>query len=132
MCIRDRYSLAPHAGDWSNGAYAEAYSLNNPLLARAVSDGGEGPGAASFLDIGGDNVMLSALKKAEDSDDVIIRFFETAGRDGEATLTFMEAPTAIWETDMMENDLAALPVSGKTVTVPLGHNEVKTLKVRFA
>lgn len=127
------YSLAPHAGGGfhAGGVYAEAYNLNNPLLARAFETGVDGPAQAGYLSIGGDNVMLSAVKKAEDSDDMIVRFFETAGQDGEATLTFAEAPSAAWETDMMENDLEAIAVSGNAITVPLGHNEVKTLKVRF-
>lgn len=122
------YSLFPHAGDWrKGGTYRAAFELNDPLFTRPAAV----RGAVGFLEIGPENVLVSAVKKAEDSDDVIVRFFETAGADTTATLRFAEPPEAAWETDMMENDLAAVPVSGTTVECALGHNEVKTLKVRF-
>jgi alpha-mannosidase len=125
------YSLYPHAGDWREGAvYRAAHDLNDPLIARVFPAGRGDANSLGLVEIGGRNVLLSACKKAEDSDDLVIRFFETAGQDGEAALTFAAAPSAAWETDMLENNLTEIPVSGASITVPLGHNEVKTLKVR--
>jgi alpha-mannosidase len=125
------YSLYPHAGDWREGAvYRAAHDLNDPLIARVFPAGRGDANSLGLVEIGGRNVLLSACKKAEDSDDLVIRVFETAGQDGEAALTFGGAPSAAWETDMLENNLTEIPVSGNTITVPLGHNEVKTLKIR--
>ncbi|HEY3413096.1 MAG TPA: glycoside hydrolase family 38 C-terminal domain-containing protein [Armatimonadota bacterium] len=120
------YSFYPHAGGWVEGkVYREAHSLNDPLIARP------GAGSAAFVEIAQPNVVISALKAAEDGDDVILRFFETAGLDGEAELIFAEAPKAVWDADMMENALTQYPSGGTAVTVPLGHNEVKTLRLTF-
>ncbi|HOC30709.1 MAG TPA: glycosyl hydrolase-related protein, partial [Armatimonadota bacterium] len=87
---------------------------------------------ASIVEIGPDNVLLSAMKLADDGDGVIVRFFETDDRDGEALLTFGASVSAAWETDMLEHNEKALTPNGNTLRVPLGHNEVKTLRVRFA
>jgi alpha-mannosidase len=120
------YSFYPHAGGWVEGnTYRQAHDLNDPLIARP------GAGSASFVEIAQDNVVISALKQAEDGGDVILRFFETAGKDGDAILAFAEAPKAAWDADMMENKLGEFPVTGKTLSVTLGHNEVKTLRLTF-
>jgi alpha-mannosidase len=77
------YSLAPHAGDWRNGGvYAEAYDLNNPLTARAVP-----AGTGERLRLPGRRPQRDALGR-EEGGGLGRSFLETAGRDGEATLTF--------------------------------------------
>ncbi|HEY3267091.1 MAG TPA: glycoside hydrolase family 38 C-terminal domain-containing protein [Armatimonadota bacterium] len=124
------YSFFPHAGGWRDGVYREAYDLNNPLIARATPAGSGSAAAAGFVEIGPANVVISALKKAEDGDDWILRFFETAGQQTEAVVTLPAAPAAVWETDMMENNLSEIPVTGQVLRVPLGHNEVKTLRIK--
>jgi alpha-mannosidase len=125
------YSLYPHAGDRREGQiYRAATDLNDPLFARACSH--TSGDTASIVEIGPDNVLLSAMKLADDGDGVIVRFFETDDRDGEALLTFGASVSAAWETDMLEHNEKALTPNGNTLRVPLGHNEVKTLRVRFA
>jgi alpha-mannosidase len=77
------YALYPHAGDW-RGAHTprEALDLNSPLLAQA---GRLELRAAPHL--GGLPLMLSALKRSEDGQSLILRVYEPAGQRGEATVT---------------------------------------------
>ncbi|HEX9108520.1 MAG TPA: glycoside hydrolase family 38 C-terminal domain-containing protein, partial [Longimicrobiales bacterium] len=75
------YGLAGHGGDWRQSAVWEALRLNQPLAAFTT---GKHAGALgkqlSFLTVGSPAVRVLALKKAEASDEVVIRLVETQGR----------------------------------------------------
>src|ERR1700674_1308202 len=62
------YSLYPHSGDWKQAlTVRRGYEFNYPLRAQQV-DAHEGalPAKHSFVGVTGDNVVLTAVKKAED------------------------------------------------------------------
>ncbi|CAN5710802.1 hypothetical protein BH11PLA1_BH11PLA1_09530 [soil metagenome] len=75
------YGIYSHAGDWRSGrTHARALRFNQPLSAFAVAKHPGGLGRSlSLVSVDSQQVMVSALKKAEDSDEVIIRLRETAG-----------------------------------------------------
>ena len=108
------------------------YELNYPLLAQ-TTDSHAGDGAvSSFLTLDSDRVVLTALKKAEDSDELIVRFYEFAGTKGDVRIEFARPITAAWETNLQEKPERQLKVEGKVVTVPTGAYEIKTVKLQFA
>jgi alpha-mannosidase len=85
---RFSYVLLPHAGDWAEGgAVRRAAELNQPVVAmiETYHDGPLAP-TVSHLDVEGDNVVVSAMKRAEDDDDLIVRCYETAGVGGTVRL----------------------------------------------
>jgi len=77
---RFSFGIYPHAGDYKNGAEPAAAAFNQPLQAF-VTDAH--PGALgseyAFACLQGD-VILRAAKKAENSDLIIVRFNESAGK----------------------------------------------------
>jgi alpha-mannosidase len=81
---RFMYALYPHAGDWKQAMTPRpAYERNYDLLAsQVIAHTGVMPPSHSFLTVDEDNVMLTAMKKAEDSNSLIIRMFEWAGKNG--------------------------------------------------
>ncbi|MBM4040592.1 MAG: alpha-mannosidase [Planctomycetes bacterium] len=103
-----RYRLVPHAGKGDNQLFRdgkvecplfpavvrEAQSLNVPVFFRfeGVQDGSISS-FGSAVEVKPDNLLLTALKKAEDGDDLIARFVETAGREtqGRVDLHFAQA-----------------------------------------
>jgi len=72
------YSLYPHKGKWE-ASDLEAYShiLNQPPIS-IIETYHEGtlPQKNCFVEISEKNIILSALKKAEDSEDLILRLYE--------------------------------------------------------
>jgi alpha-mannosidase len=83
-----RYRLIPHAGSWQDaGVVREAQSLNVPVFFR-FEDVQDGTIASygSAVELKPENLLLTVLKKAEDGDDLIVRFVETAGREANARL----------------------------------------------
>jgi alpha-mannosidase len=82
---RFTYALLPHAGSWQQaGVSRHAWDLNAPLYAVA------GELAAicgrSLLRCDNPNVTVDVVKKAEDSDHLIVRMHEFAGSRGAVTL----------------------------------------------
>ena len=108
------YLIIPHAGPWQDaGIVREGMAINRPPV--AVNEfAHEGSVAAEWAgaEAGPENVILSALKVAEDGDGLVLRLWETSGRAGEA-----------W---------ARLPELGAEWKGRIGANEVKTLRARRA
>ncbi len=76
------FALYPHAGDWKQAmSMRHGYELNYGLKAMQVDQHtGDWPAEHSFVGIDGDNVVLTAIKKAENADGLVFRFFEWEGK----------------------------------------------------
>jgi alpha-mannosidase len=106
-----RVRLVPHAGDWrAAGVVRLAAELNQPPFALIETfHDGPLPQRRSFADDGGGDVVVTVLKRAEDDDALVVRAFESAGRDGRARIE--------------------LPLLGRTIEAELGLAEIKTFRV---
>ncbi len=83
------YSLYPHGPtDKDSSTMRSGYELNARLIAMETeSHSGDLPAEHSFVTIAPENVIITAIKKAEDSKDLVIRFYEFTGRKTTATIT---------------------------------------------
>jgi len=77
-------------------------------------------------------VVLTAIKKSEDDDSLVLRFYEWAGKEADVKLHLPTGARSASETDLMEKSIADLSVRNDAVTVQTKPYEIKTLKVRFA
>ena len=83
-----RMLLVPHAGPWQAAGtvrWAEEFTTPVPVLYQGIH-GGAKPQSASFLSVDSSNIVVSAVKKAEEGDDLVVRCYETDGRPATATL----------------------------------------------
>jgi len=129
------YSLHPHSGDWREGETVQrAYELNCPLIAVPCEpQAGELPKSASFVSVDKKHVVIDTIKKAEDSDEIIVRLYEAYGQRGEVTLTFgFNAPERVVECNLMEEDDSPLDVSGNSVSFYVKPYEIRTFRAEFA
>ncbi|HOO55794.1 MAG TPA: glycoside hydrolase family 38 C-terminal domain-containing protein [bacterium] len=130
-----KYALGPHKGDWRSGdAPKKGYEYNYPLIPLiTTAHNGHHPSSLSFYSASPENVALTVVKKSEDDDNVVIRLVELEGRDGiTATVNLPFAPASIEEVNLIEDKMDngnPGSVSGKTLTVPLGRHEIKTIKL---
>ena len=76
------------------------------------------------------NVVVTAVKRAEDDDGVIVRWYEFAGKQTDVHLTLPREAT-VEATNLMEQSEGAVSVSGTMATVPTKPYEIKTVKVTF-
>ena len=127
------YAIYPHKGSWEvSGTGRRGYELNYPLLVRVEPNhSGELPAAQSLLAIDSPTVFLTAMKKAEDDNSLILRFYKLAGGVEETTITLPCAATEAVETDLIERPFSRLQVAANRVRVQMKPYEIKTVKVKF-
>ena len=111
------YSLYPHAGDWKQAlTVRRGYDFNYKLTARQVQPHtGTLPSSHSFVEVKQDNVVLTALKKAEDSDALLLRVYEWAGKSGNVQVKVPDGAKAAYLTNLMEH-----PEGGPLTVTPSG------------
>ena len=75
------YGLASHAGTWQKGKTDwQAQRLNAPLLAfQSTNHPGTLGKSFSFLHVDSNHVYVTAVKKAEESNDIVVRMVEMRG-----------------------------------------------------
>jgi len=128
------YSLFPHPGDHIGGGVVQAgYELNHPLKAiPATEKAGSNPTVASFIKLNAPYIILETVKKAEDSEEIIVRLYEAAHRNTAVTIHFSQPVETIEEANLMEESVQALPVKNKNeVKLEFQPFEIKTLKIKF-
>ncbi|UYV12915.1 MAG: chitobiase/beta-hexosaminidase C-terminal domain-containing protein [Phycisphaera sp.] len=76
------YAVQGHAGDWREGrSFANAAGLNQPLIPfRTTSHAGDLGKSVSLLSLSSDTVSVQAMKKAEDTGEIVIRLREQSGQ----------------------------------------------------
>jgi alpha-mannosidase len=123
------FSLTSGPGDWKTArSYQAGRSLTHPLLPVSILDELSHktlPPSNSFLSIQADNVVLSAVKKAESGRSVIVRFYEIQGAKAETPVTFLGKQQAFRETDLLERDLR----STDQRVLHVNPYEIKTIKL---
>jgi alpha-mannosidase len=129
------YSLFPHRQGWKEAeSFKPAYEFNNSLTGFQLpteKKGGDFPSQFSFVELKPDNLILVALKKAEDSDDVILRFFETKGEKTEGEIYLFKVPTSVKAVNLLEEEEGSVEYSGGRISLPVKPFEIVSLKIRF-
>lgn len=108
------YALYPHDGSWEEAeTFCRSRQLNEkPVALFETYHKGSLPQSASFIGITAKNILLTAMKEAEDhSSDVILRLVETAGKECRAEISL---PSLNRKTE-----LSFSPFEIKTVRVPV-------------
>ncbi len=128
------YALYPHGGGWKDAlTIRRGYELNYKLISMPV---GKHEGALapehSFVQAQSENIIVTALKKAEDEDALVLRFYEWAGKVGEVQLQIPPGAQSAAETDLMEKTIGSLPIQNDGVTVHTKPYEIKTIKVQYS
>lgn len=117
------YALLPHEHDWLQGdTVREAWALNNPLTSKV---GISAKPSFSLLQVSNPNVFIDAIKKAEDSDAIIMRLHEYAGGRGQVRLTTALTACSWQECDLMERPSGAI-IEGISLDFEILPYEIKT------
>ncbi|MFC4243648.1 alpha-mannosidase [Gryllotalpicola reticulitermitis] len=113
---RFSYELVPHSGEWRTAQPTRrAAQLAAPPRAMLESfHPGELPHTLSFVDDGGDTIMVTAVKGSEDplpggGEAIIVRAVETAGVAGHARI--------------------AVPLAGREIEADFGPSQLRTFLV---
>ncbi len=128
------YGLYPHAGNWKQAmTVRHGYEFNYALKAEQVeAHGGAMKAEHSFASVAEENVVLTAVKKAESEDGLVMRFYEWAGKGGTVTLTVPPGATDATLVNLMEKpEGGTIAVTGDKVTVPVTPFQIQTVRVNY-
>jgi alpha-mannosidase len=130
------YEIYPHTGTWQQAATVHrGYELNTPLTAQQVfPHSGSLPPTHSFASIDEPNIILSAVKKAEDTNALIFRFYDSNGQGSAAHLHVPPGALYAVETNLMETPVPNAPhlaITNDTITLPIKPWEIRTLEVVY-
>jgi alpha-mannosidase len=100
------YAIYPHRGDWRNGTVRAAKELHCPLR---FSSGRPDAIHSSLLRLSGGVLELACMKRAEDSDDVLLRLSEPHGDRGHTVLESMVRIERAAIVNILEEQLRELP-----------------------
>jgi alpha-mannosidase len=128
------YALYPHTGTWKDAlTVRHGYEYNYPLTAVVTTaHAGSLPASHSFASVGPENVVLTAVKKAEDAKGLIFRVYEWAGKETTAEFHVPPGATGATVTNLMETpEGAPLAVVGDVVKAPIHPYEILTIRVDY-
>jgi alpha-mannosidase len=128
------YSLYPHGGGWKDAlTIRQGYELNYKLISMPT---GKHQGALSaehsFVQAPAENIIVTALKKAEDDDSLVLRFYEWAGKEVDVSLQVPPGVASASETDLMEKPTGSVSVQDSSVKVHTKPYEIHTIKLQYS
>jgi alpha-mannosidase len=147
--ILAEYSIIPHAGSWADAAgHRAAHAFNAELAAvelpgaRPLSDPGRPrrreaahplPGAASLLEVDGP-VEVTAVKGAEEHDDLVVRVVNQGATPARARLRPHRAPSSVRRLNLAEEPIDGDPpgLADGWVEVEVGPWQLVTIGFSFA
>jgi alpha-mannosidase len=133
------YALYPHAGTWKDAlTVRHGWEYDYPLQAVVTTaHAGSLPAEHSFASVSPDNIVLTAVKKAEDANGIIFRAYEWAGKETTAEFHVPPGATGATVTNLMEQPeggpLSVTTENGANVVkVPIHPYEILTIRVDYA
>jgi len=129
------YGLVSHAGNWRQGHTDwQGYRLNAPLMAFESSKHSGALGKSfSFLRVNSSNVRVMAVKKAEESDEIIVRIVEMRGEPApNVSISFVVPVTAAREVNGQEMQLGKSTVTDGALVTSLAPYGIRSFAVKLA
>jgi alpha-mannosidase len=127
------YSLYPHTGTWQEAeTVRRGYELNQPLLSLLTDRHlGPLPVRHSFIGLAPSSLVLTSLKKAEDSSSLVIQWYNTTDEPVPTLLRLPTRPGRVTLSNFLEEEVTQLSADGATVHLETGARSVMTVIISF-
>lgn len=126
------YALLPHTGDWRDAlVYQHGQEFNNPLIVHKTSiHPGKFPGSWGCLNLSHKNILISALKPAEQQG-VVVRMYEASGVDSpEVKVVLPQHIVSAEEINFLEDALHPLRIEDSMITLDFHPFEIKSIRLK--
>ncbi|MBA2383861.1 MAG: alpha-mannosidase [Actinobacteria bacterium] len=118
------YAVLPHPGGWrEGGVLAEAHRFNAPLRWTSVA------ATQSLAAVDDPNLVLDTVKRAEDSDALVLRLYEAHGARGMARVRLGAPFDSAHLANALEEEREPLEVQDGEVLVPYRPHQLLTVKI---
>ncbi|RAK12517.1 alpha-mannosidase [Halanaerobium saccharolyticum] len=127
------YSLYPHGGSWFEAETTkEAYELNYPVQQVKIKgeDGTEAK-AKSYIEVEEQSTILETVKKAEYSDDLVLRFYEYGNRRDTVKVKLDNKIKSVAECNLVEENIEEVENNDSEFTFKIKPYEIKTFRVEL-
>ena len=128
------FGLAGHAGDWRKAQTDwQAYRLNDPLIAfQTVKHKGSLGKSFSLVHLNNPRIRVLALKKAEASDEIILRMVELDGKDApDVHVSFAGPIVAAREVNAQEQPVGSADISSGELKTSFTAYQPRTFALRL-
>jgi mannosylglycerate hydrolase len=127
------YAVIPHVGSWQS-VLDEAHAFHAPM--RALSTGSHSGAlmeSDAFVTVEPSSLVVSAIKQAEDGQDLIVRLWNTSPARCEGEIQLWMPVARASRCNLDESEVAPLDVvRGRDVQFSARGNEVVTLRIGFS
>ncbi|MEM0964917.1 MAG: glycoside hydrolase family 38 C-terminal domain-containing protein [Verrucomicrobiota bacterium] len=127
------YAIYPHKGDWVEGkVYAEADKLNAKVVPVQISmnRGGDLPSSASHYSIDNKAIVITAFKKAEDRDALILRLCNPTDKEQTTTIRTDLPVEHAWLNNLNEVRGEELPFENGCINLSLSKGKIVTVELQ--
>ena len=127
-----RFSFTSHPSGWvyGNTFGREANEQLLPIWADHRLATASLPESLSFFSTDQEQVLISTIKKSEDTDEPVLRLVDQEGKDKEVKLQCFKMIEGASQTNLIENEAKILPVSGNRLPIHLGHHAIETFRIK--
>ena len=127
-----RYSFSSGRGSWmENQSWRKGMALNSPFI-PVISENELAhkslPAENSFLSVGSEDAVVSAIKKADQGNGIVVRVFNMRGKASDTQLRFLGRDQSFQLTNMLEQDSK----KEEQKTLRLQPYDIETLRLRIA
>lgn len=129
-----RYAILPHAGDAIAADvlnWAQRFT-NPPRVVQVAATGGPLPEERSLIRLEGGGLVMTAIKKAERSSDILVRLFNADTRPRQGVLHFGFPAAAIRTASLAEEPEPELSLDGRRLPLTVLPKKIVTLLVTAA
>ena len=135
QCIRKmrfEYSIIPHHSTWSEfKAYKLAREFAIPLFYVPFQRSkGSLPEEMEFIRIKPDNLIVTALKKSEDNENIVLRFYNILGETTNAEIFINFDFKEVWLANLNEEPINRLRTENRSVKLEVGPHKIVTLMIK--
>ena len=123
------YAFYPHGADWQQAqVWKQAHQHNIPMVcAQTGAHAGDLPPRHSFIETSHPELILSAIKKAEDSDLLVVRVYNTTKRNIEQSPDTRRRYKGAKLLNLNEETIGEVSFTDETVTLDVGAKKIVTL-----
>lgn len=129
------YLIYPHTGNWDSGNVLTQADMFNVQIDVAQAGPHEGtlPKEFSFFKLVGEGLVLSAFKKAEDSDKIVVRIYNPTKRLIVGAMEFYKEISSALFLNLNEEPIKESDVkfNEKTVSIELEHKKIITIELEL-
>jgi mannosylglycerate hydrolase len=127
------YALYFHEGDWKQGD-SYRYSDEFYVIPKAIqgdAHSGDLPASQSFMKLLGNGVVLSAFKKAENSNNVIVRVYNVLNTKTDCCIEFINQVQNACHVNLNELPIEKLKVCENKINFSINSNQIYTIMLEL-